>query len=414
MARHTLGRADGDAVNVAAENGRQHTRLGDVADGCTGGVGIDVIDILRITTGVAEGFADGGKGWLRIGAGNDHVEGIAPRSVAGHFSIDMGAAATGQASRFEHKNGAAIAHDKTITLTVERSRGRLRLIVAARQSAQIAKASQGHRRYSHVASTGQAHVYPAQLQPMPCLRQGDVAAGAGGRHTYGRPAQVQGAASPRNHRFAVPLRLIDAAAAGQGVGLPEFQPLRPDAEHHADTDLAPPFPPARIAQRRRAAPAHQLLQAMQPAELYGIGSARARYFAQLAGNLAGMFGDIEALDTLDARSTSQQMVGEGRVGVAQRRGRAYTRYPICVARVHEALSAKTSISDASPKRRTFPTLRRSVANPISSSIRASIAASGMPSTMCKRWRSPLSPRSWGEGIGVRARAIPMACEPDGI
>ena len=72
-------------------------------------------------------------------------------------------------------------------------------------------------------------------------------------------------------------------------------------------------------------------------------------FVQLAGDLAGMLGDIETPNTIDAGSTRKQMVGEIGVGTAQRRGRAHTCDPdllvACRIPHYDFLISCTCLSD---------------------------------------------------------------------
>src|SRR5438094_21522 len=95
----------------------------------------------------------------------------------------------------------------------------MRLIVTARESAQVGETGEGHRGDAQVACAGQADVGPAQLQPAPRECQGMVAARAGCGDAERRPAErpaktfsaMELQSCPRG--VAAPTRVINTAGA---------------------------------------------------------------------------------------------------------------------------------------------------------------------------------------------------------
>ena len=248
-------------------------------------------------------------------------------AVAGDFGIGTRAARRADAAGFQHEHGAAIAHDEAVALAIERPGRRLRLVIAARAGAEVAEAGQGHRRHCHVARTGQAHVHPAQLQPVSSLRKSDVAAGAGGRHAHCRPVQAQDAAVRAIIDSLSNSGWLDAPTAGQSVGLPNLQPLRADTQDYADADFAPPLPPVCVTQRAPCSTSASTVPSDATGQI-----PRLRFRTDTALRAADRrFGWDDPRHRSPGRA--RRRIGRptagrrSRVGVAQRRGRADTRYP---------------------------------------------------------------------------------------
>ncbi len=78
---------------------------------------------------------------------------------------------------------------------------------------------------------------------------------------------------------------------------------------------------------------------MQPCEFFRIAFGRAGNLTELTGDLARMFGNVKAPDTINAGVAGQHVVGEVGVAVAQRRSRAYTGNPNRARMAHYGLSA---------------------------------------------------------------------------
>ena len=180
--------------------------------------------------------------------------------------------------------------------------------VAARQGAQVAEAGQRHGRHRHVAGAGHADVHPAQFQPLPCLRQGVIAAGARRGHAGRRAGQGQMAARAHHQRFRILMRFLNGTAAGHGVGLPGFEPFarrRPAPDRRA--------PRAGLSHQpasRKALTQHQRIscsRSVQLGERDGIFGGRTGHRLNLARDLTGMFAHVKARDGLDAGAPRQQV-----------------------------------------------------------------------------------------------------------
>ena len=121
------------------------------------------------------------------GAGNHRVVGVAARPESFDRGISPRPPDPGRARTFEDEHGTAFADHEAVSRAVERSRGRLRVVVPSREGAEVAEAAHRHRRHGHLAGPGDTDIGPTQFQPSLGQRQGMVAARAGGREGGRRP-----------------------------------------------------------------------------------------------------------------------------------------------------------------------------------------------------------------------------------
>src|SRR5437588_11218875 len=146
MARLAVGRGDGNPFDCGAKYGLQYACLRLIADWGTGGVRIDVANLVGVDTSVLERLPHRCDRRLRMRTGNDHVV----RVAAGAAARDLGVGAGGPAARrhgaLQHKQRAAYAHDKAVAVDVKWAGSALRIVIAAREGAEIAEPREGQRR----------------------------------------------------------------------------------------------------------------------------------------------------------------------------------------------------------------------------------------------------------------------------
>ncbi len=93
-------------------------------------MGINVVNIGGLETGVFEGVLHGASGAVAFGVGLGDMVGVGGHAVAQQFGVDSGAARFGMLQRFQNQHAASFAHHKAVALGVKRAAGVFRVVVA--------------------------------------------------------------------------------------------------------------------------------------------------------------------------------------------------------------------------------------------------------------------------------------------
>ena len=128
VARHGLGRADGEFVGVLAEDALHGQRLQLVVHRSGGAMGVDVVDVVTDEARlVREHVLHGAGGAFALFVRHGDVEGVAGGAIAGEFGEDVRAAREGVLFGFEHEHARAFADDEPIAGEVEGAGGSARV-----------------------------------------------------------------------------------------------------------------------------------------------------------------------------------------------------------------------------------------------------------------------------------------------
>ena len=178
VAGQALGRGDGNAIGVVAQDEAEDRGLGRVADRRAGGMGVDVVDLAGLDPRVGQGLAHGGGGRGRVGAGNHVVVGVAAGPAAGDLGVGMRAATAGVAGPLEDERHSSLTEHEAVSAAVEWTRRGGRIAVPSRQRPKVAERRQADRRDGQVAGPGHADVHQTKPKPVAADLQRVVAAGA--------------------------------------------------------------------------------------------------------------------------------------------------------------------------------------------------------------------------------------------
>ncbi len=154
-------------------------------------MGVNIIDGGRIEFGVAQGTGHGigGSGavffWLR------DMAGIATRTVANHFGIDLRPASTSVFKFFEDQQAGTFAENEAIAIEIERATGTSRFLVARGERLDIRKGTQAHPRHRRFRSTCDHHVGIIILNGFQRIANGIGRTGACGGHGVVRASQAE-------------------------------------------------------------------------------------------------------------------------------------------------------------------------------------------------------------------------------
>ena len=88
-----------------------------------GAVGIDVVDLRRIDTGLFGGGGHGAEAAVAVFRRGGDVIGVARHAVAEDFGIDLGAACLGVFVFLDHDDAGAFAHDEAVAILIIGARG---------------------------------------------------------------------------------------------------------------------------------------------------------------------------------------------------------------------------------------------------------------------------------------------------
>ena len=139
VTRSALGGAHHKLVGVFAEEFAHSAGFVDVAHGGRRAVCIEVVNVLRLQTGVVERHLHGANGAVR--SRRRDVIGVTRKTITCEFAVDLGAAGNGVVIVFENKQAAAFTHHKAVTINVERTGSVSRVVIAARKSVHAVKAA---------------------------------------------------------------------------------------------------------------------------------------------------------------------------------------------------------------------------------------------------------------------------------
>ena len=191
MAEHTLGTRNRNAVRRVAEGRLESERFDFVVGLGTGAVGVDVPDVVRLQTGVAESVAHGTNRAPPLGVRVGHRVSIAGGAVAGELGVDGGAAGFRMLQLFEDQHATAFAQHKTIAVEVERPARLFRCGATGRQCRQQVEPRHAERADHAVRSPGHHHIGIAVADQFSRFTDGLGTGGASRQRGAVRPAQIE-------------------------------------------------------------------------------------------------------------------------------------------------------------------------------------------------------------------------------
>ena len=97
-------------------------------------MGVDVADFVRIHAAVAQGQGHGPGCAGAVFIGLRDVAAVAAGAVAQHLGIDASTATSGVFQLLEHQQAGALAEHEAVAITIERTAGPLRIVIAFRQA----------------------------------------------------------------------------------------------------------------------------------------------------------------------------------------------------------------------------------------------------------------------------------------
>ncbi|MCY1440193.1 hypothetical protein D9M71_564580 [compost metagenome] len=158
VAGHRLGRADRQLVGMLAEHALDRRHFGHIARWGRSAVGVDVADVFRLDTGIAQGVGHAaGSAFARVGR-RRHVVGVAAHAKANQFGVDSRPAGLGVLQLLEHQGPSTVGQHKPVTPLVPRPAGPAGFIVAGRQRARSAKTAHAQTTSCHFGAAGDHHV----------------------------------------------------------------------------------------------------------------------------------------------------------------------------------------------------------------------------------------------------------------
>ncbi len=132
VAGHGFGGADQKLVvgGALAEDVLDGLGLQGVAEGCRGGVSVDVVDLVGRDACDLERVLHGAEAAFAFGSHAGHVEGVGRHAVADDFGEDLCTASLGELKLFEDEDACAFADDEAVAILVEGAAGVLGIFVA--------------------------------------------------------------------------------------------------------------------------------------------------------------------------------------------------------------------------------------------------------------------------------------------
>ena len=170
MACHGLRGADKEAVfGMVAEDGFERLRFANVSDGSRSAVGVDIINVFRLHSGVFESHLHAACGTFAFGQGGCQVVGIGTDAVADELSIDMSSAFCSVFQRFENHDTGAFAHDEAVAVYVERTGGGSRIVIARAESLHVGESGEAGGKNGSFRTAGNHDVGIPELHDAPCF-----------------------------------------------------------------------------------------------------------------------------------------------------------------------------------------------------------------------------------------------------
>src|SRR3989344_771401 len=267
VAGHGFGRTHSQLARVTAKGGLDRERLGAVSQRRRSTVGVDVLHLVGIQPGVAQGVAHAARRALAAFRRAGHVIRVPAHAETHELAINFRAAFFRVLIFLEHHHARALAQDETVAVLVPRAAGGFRTVVARGQGLGVAEPGDGGRRDGGFRAAGDHDIGVAVFDQAAGIANAMGGRGAGGDHGEVRTLEAE------NHRQVArdpvddahghverrnPARSLfldgqhgvldraDAANAGAdvhadllGVGFRDFQPRvleRLDARRHAQLD----------------------------------------------------------------------------------------------------------------------------------------------------------------------------------
>ena len=119
MADHRLDRRQRQRLGPLAEDALDGRRFHQVVEPRAGAVGVDVIDVVTIDAGLAQGLGDGPGGAAASGIGLGHRVGVEAAAQAQHLGVNRRAALPGMFQFLQHQHAGPFAEHEAVALAVE-------------------------------------------------------------------------------------------------------------------------------------------------------------------------------------------------------------------------------------------------------------------------------------------------------
>ena len=167
-------------LGVVAEYRLDGKRFGNVALGCGSAVGVDVLHVVRVEPGVAQGVLHGAHRAVTVVGRTCDVVGVAAHAEPGHLAVDVGAARLGMLVLLEHQHRGAVAEHEAIPVSIPRAAGAFRVVVARGERAHGSEAGNGDGRGGLLGAAHHHHVRIAAFDQAGAEANVVGAGGAGG------------------------------------------------------------------------------------------------------------------------------------------------------------------------------------------------------------------------------------------
>src|SRR6266702_1186785 len=128
---HGLGAADRDLVCMVAERKLQRLRFSRVVELCRSSVRVDVIDVVRFESGIAQRQGHGLGRRLTGPIRRNLVMRVIRGGVAEDLAVDARTAIDRVLARFENESAGALAGHEAVAVTIERAAGFLGRVIAS-------------------------------------------------------------------------------------------------------------------------------------------------------------------------------------------------------------------------------------------------------------------------------------------
>ena len=116
--------------------------------------------------------------------------GVGRKTHTRHLGINPGSTCQRVLQFLQHQRAGAFAQHETIAVLVERTRGRLRVVVTRRKGSHVAETTDAHLGDSTLAAAGNHGIGLAQTDQVEGVADGGCRRGAGGHRAVVRPAQA--------------------------------------------------------------------------------------------------------------------------------------------------------------------------------------------------------------------------------
>src|ERR1700719_1919909 len=116
---------------------------------------------------------------------------ICRKSVAGELAINFGAALFRMFELFDHHDSGALAHNKSVAVTIEWPRSPLRFVVATTERSHRRKTGEANRNDRRFRTTGEKYVRVAEFNDPPRFADGVVGRSASSDNAHVRPTQTK-------------------------------------------------------------------------------------------------------------------------------------------------------------------------------------------------------------------------------